>query len=137
MPDRVRKIGPEVSREVIEHLLLRRTELGWSRARACAEMTARGYEMTERTLQNIETGVITPGKPERQVRLVTVDELSAFAEAFGLAEEELRTGNWSDDESQGEAREEVQHEPADPPDLQPGPPRGVADDSPYLDSSAP
>jgi hypothetical protein len=71
MPDRVRKIGPEVSREVIGHILMRRLELGWSRARLCAEMKDKGYEMTPRTLQNIETGVITPGQAGRQVRLVT------------------------------------------------------------------
>jgi hypothetical protein len=136
MPDRVRKIGPEVSREVIGHILLRRLELGWSRARLCTEMRDRGYEMTPRTLQNIETGVITPGQAGRQVRLVTVDELSAFAETLLLDEEELRTGNWSDEQPQGEAREEVPDEAVDPPVLHPGPPRGAPDGSPYLDPPA-
>lgn len=80
MPARQRTIGPDQSEAAAEDIRSRREELGWTMALLSANLFAAGYDISAATINHIENGIRTKKGP--QARLITVDELKAFAEVL-------------------------------------------------------
>lgn len=83
MPARTRQIGPEVSLRVRAVVIRERARLGWSRAKMSGEMAVLGYDMSAATIRSIEKGITERG--HLRVRIVSVDEAAALAEALGVS----------------------------------------------------
>lgn len=88
MPARPRTIGPEVSVRINRELELIRERRGWTRAEFADKMGEYGYDFSAQKVYQMEKGVVL-GKGERRVRMLTVDELAAFAEVLSIAPHEV------------------------------------------------
>lgn len=76
-----------VSALVAERVCALRKARGWNRQDLAAQCAQRGHvELTTAAIVNIETG--RPGTAGRR-RCITVDELTVFAEVFGISTEQL------------------------------------------------
>jgi hypothetical protein len=82
MPSRSRLIGPEVSERVAWNIRVQREALQWNRPQLAGKMSGQDHPMSPQLISLIEMGV-REGTTIR-TRLITVDELTAFAQALGL-----------------------------------------------------
>lgn len=91
MPARERAIGPEVSERVNAAIRTARKESGLSMAALAARMAQEGFPMSAATIYGIEKGVLVyeNGVRRTRIRLLSVDELTAFAQVLGVSPMDL------------------------------------------------
>lgn len=87
MTSRTRPMPQPISDIVARNVRKLREANGWSTTDLCHELYLHKYPMSAATIGNIERRQV--GKGATNPRVVTVDELCAFAEAFGIAPQKL------------------------------------------------
>jgi transcriptional regulator with XRE-family HTH domain len=90
MPSRTRTVGPEASEYLADLIKETRLAQKLSMPKLSAKMYEQGFEMSAATINAIENGIALGD--HRRTRLITVDELKAFAKVLQIPPQDII--NW-------------------------------------------